>query len=106
MLEEMRRELTGQVWKEMSAKHWSGTWPSNSPVQCISTCVETLFRVQTLGFLSMAGRAASNRAGLRRKSQRLEGHQGEVRGVVVSAKMADDFANGSLYFAVDSWCRR
>ena len=39
VMEEMRREQTGQTWSELSASHWTGTWPCRSPVMCISTGV-------------------------------------------------------------------
>ena len=37
VLEVMGREQTGQMWRELSAIHWSGTWPCNNLVLCIST---------------------------------------------------------------------
>ena len=41
VLEEVMREETGQMWKELSANHWSGKWPCRNPVLCNSTCALT-----------------------------------------------------------------
>ena len=66
VLGEMRREQTRQICSELSANHWSGTWPCNKPVLCIHVCLESLIRGPALGFFSITGRAACDRADLGR----------------------------------------
>ena len=79
VLEEMAREQTGEMWA------LSQTLVQESDLQqpCavhLHVCLGTKHRGPTLGFFSVAGRAASDRADLEREGQREAGSAGRSKG--------------------------